>query len=70
MGQIERGKNISVKTLVNIADGLGFTLSTLFAGVESGAATDDAGGAARRKSSPPIGPVIRAGHQTVNLLVE
>ena len=37
MGQIERGKNISVNTLANIADGLGVTLSTLFAGVERGA---------------------------------
>ena len=71
MGQIERGKNVSVNTLANIADGLGVTLSTLFAGVEGGgAAKDQPGKASSDKTPSHVGSVIRAGHQTVNLLVE
>jgi len=70
MGQIERGKNISVNTLANIADGLGVTLSTLFAGVERGARKTDAGTTASTKAPAHIGPAIRAGQQTVQVLVE
>jgi transcriptional regulator with XRE-family HTH domain len=70
MGQIERGKNISVNTLANIADGLGVTLSTLFAGVERGASKGETGKAASTKTPAHIGPAIRAGQQTVHVLVE
>jgi len=70
MGQIERGKNISVNTLANIADGLGVTLATLFAGVERGASKGEAGSAASAKTPAHIGPAIRAGQQTVHVLVE
>jgi transcriptional regulator with XRE-family HTH domain len=64
MGQIERGKNISVMTLANIADGLGVTLSALFTGVESDSAND-----ASTITDKAV-PVLRAGHHTVNVLVE
>jgi transcriptional regulator with XRE-family HTH domain len=60
MGQIERGKNISVNTLANIADGLGVTLSNLFAGVGTGTP----------KAPAQVGPVIRVGQHTVQVLVE
>jgi transcriptional regulator with XRE-family HTH domain len=70
MGQIERGKNISVNTLANIADGLGVTLSTLFAGVERGASKGEAGKAAPTKTPAHIGPPIRAGQHTVQVFVE
>ena len=70
MGQIERGKNISVNTLANIADGLGVTLSTLFAGVERGASKGETGKVASTKTPAHIGPAIRAGQQTVQALVE
>ena len=68
MGQIERGKNISVNTLANIADGLGVTLSALFEGVESGATSEAA--PIQSGKTPVRSGVLRAGHQTVNLLVE
>jgi transcriptional regulator with XRE-family HTH domain len=68
MGQIERGKNVSVNTLANIADGLGVTLSTLFEGVEGGATSDAAH--VPSVKTPPRSGALRAGHQTVNLLVE
>ena len=68
MGQIERGKNVSVNTLANIADGLGVTLSTLFEGVD-GDANSDAVHVPSVKT-PPRSGALRAGHQTVNLLVE
>jgi transcriptional regulator with XRE-family HTH domain len=70
MGQIERGKNISVKTLANIADGLGVTLSELFAGVEVGAGEDRADDATTGKATAQGIPSIRSGQQTVNALVE
>jgi transcriptional regulator with XRE-family HTH domain len=71
MGQIERGKNISVNTLANIADGLGVTLSTLFAGVEHGAPNKaKAGNAASTKAPAHVEPAIRAGQHTVHVLVE
>jgi transcriptional regulator with XRE-family HTH domain len=70
MGQIERGKNISVNTLANIADGLGVTLSTLFAGVEGGAPNAEAGKAASAKTPAHNEPVIRAGQHTVQVLVK
>jgi transcriptional regulator with XRE-family HTH domain len=70
MGQIERGKNISVNTLANIADGLGVTLSTLFAGVERGASKGEAGSAASTRTPAHTEPVIRAGQHTVQALVE
>ncbi len=68
MGQIERGKNVSVNTLANIADGLGVTLSALFEGVD-GDANSDAVHVPLVKT-PPRSGALRAGHQTVNLLVE
>jgi transcriptional regulator with XRE-family HTH domain len=70
MGQIERGKNVSVNTLANIAGGLGVTLSTLLEGVEGGTTGHQSGSAPSGKVSARIGPVIRAGPQTVNMLVE
>jgi transcriptional regulator with XRE-family HTH domain len=70
MGQIERGKNISVNTLANIADGLGVTLSTLFAGVERGAPNAEVGKSSSARTPAHREPVIRAGQHTVQALVE
>jgi len=69
MGQIERGKNISVTTLANIADGLEVTLSTLLEGVEGGK-KDRAAGPEAGKALKRIEPMLRARHQTVSMLVE
>ena len=70
MGQIERGKNISVKTLANVADGLGVTLSTLFDGVEGGAAKDKTATTGKGVITATARPIVRAGRQTVEMLVE
>jgi transcriptional regulator with XRE-family HTH domain len=67
MGQIERGKNVSVNTLANIANGLGVTLSTLFAGVEGGA-TEEQAGNEKESDKMSAALVVRAGHQTVTCL--
>jgi transcriptional regulator with XRE-family HTH domain len=71
MGQIERGKNISVNTLANIADGLGVTLSTLFEGVDAGATHSRARKiGVSGKVNVKTAPVVRAGRQTVSVLIE
>jgi transcriptional regulator with XRE-family HTH domain len=71
MGQIERGKNISVNTLANIADGLGVTLSTLFDGVDAGAPrTGVRKTAGSGTTAAQSAPVVRAGRQTVSVLIE
>jgi hypothetical protein len=66
----KRQEYISVNTLANIADGLGVTLSTLFAGVERGAPNAEAGKAASAKTPAHNEPVIRAGQHTVQVLVK